>query len=47
MKRHCLTIQVKLDSVVHLATGCGSVGRALALGARGPRFESGHPDTMC
>lgn len=25
-------------------SGCGSVGRALLLGSRGPQFESGHPD---
>ena len=25
-------------------SGCGSVGRALRLGRRGPRFESEHPD---
>ena len=27
-------------------TECGSVGRARALGARGPRFESGHSDSI-
>ncbi len=25
-------------------SGCGAVGSALALGARGRQFESGHPD---
>ena len=27
-----------------LVSGCGAVGSALALGARGRQFESGHPD---
>ena len=25
-------------------SGCGAIGSALALGARGCQFESGHPD---
>ena len=26
------------------SSGCGAIGSALALGARGCQFESGHPD---
>ena len=27
-------------------SGCGAIGSALALGARGCQFESGHPDHL-
>ena len=33
-----------LNNLKLCMSGCGPIGRALALGARGCQFESGHPD---
>ena len=34
----------KLYNIDIYRTGCGAIGSALALGARGCQFKSGHPD---
>lgn len=31
---------------IPFGSGCGAIGSALALGARGCQFESGHPDHL-
>jgi hypothetical protein len=47
----CFEIEICLRFGVYylyfIITGYGSVGRALALGARGRRFESCYPDMTC
>ena len=32
-------------NIISNSSGCGSVGRAPALGAGGPQFESAHPES--
>ncbi len=41
LKKGYITIIISLQ--LH-ESGCGAIGSALALGARGCQFESGHPD---
>ena len=38
------TVHPNLYNRLIKSSGCGAIGSALALGARGCQFESGHPD---
>ena len=38
------TLVIDLAFVKKIVSGCGAIGSALALGARGCQFESGRPD---